>query len=177
MPEDTQNEKNIDKNTLLIILYFVQRLNGVLGKTHLQKLLFLTDLLSTKKFKKQITVMDYKKCHYGPFSSGLGSYTDELEKKGLIEAKEFPFLSDPFRKYTRYYLKKQITIKPVLVKRIGEAKTMLIDEVINSYGNMSLQEVLDIIYQLQIVRDTKPNKPLDIAKEVIEDEPDIEDIF
>jgi uncharacterized protein YwgA len=157
--------KTLDKNTLLVVLYLIERLNGVLGKTHLQKILFLTDLIATKKTDEQITVLDYKKYHYGPFSSELQEYTKELEKKGLVTEKEFPFASDSSKKYTRYYFAKEGTsAKPQLLKSIGNEKIMIIDEIVSSYGNMSLQEVLDIVYKLQLVEKTEKNKPLNMAK-------------
>lgn len=159
-------EKTLDKNTLLVVLYLIERLNGVLGKTHLQKILFLTDLLATKKTNKQITVLDYKKYHYGPFAEQLQDYTQELKSKGLISEKELPFASDASKKYTRYYFSKEGTsVKPQLLKNISSDKVMIIDEVISSYGNLNLQEVLDIVYKLQIMEKTEKNKPLDMAQD------------
>jgi uncharacterized protein YwgA len=158
--------KKLDKNTLLLVLYLIERLNGILGKTHLQKILFLTDLIATKKINTQITVLDYKKYHFGPFSVELQEYTKELETKGLITEKEFPFASDASKKYTRYYFKQDgRSAKPTLLKNLGNEKLMIVDEIVGSYGNMSLQEVLDIVYNLQIMEKTPKNKPLDIAKE------------
>ena len=171
-------QKKLDKQLLLITLYFIERLDGVLGKTHLQKLLFLTDLIAAKRIKQRITTIEYKKYRYGPFSPELEKYTDTLIRKKLIEEREFPFVSNSHKKYTRYYIKKGISAKPSLVKEIGNEKVMLIDEIISSYGNMSLQEVVDVVYKLQIVKESEMNKPLDMAKEMKKEETNLEeDIF
>lgn len=163
---ETTPSQSLDKNTLLVVLYLIERLNGVLGKTHLQKILFLTDLIATKKTNKQITVLDYKKYHYGPFSAELQEYTKELETKGLITEKEFPFASDASKKYTRYYFTQDgRSAKPALLKSLGNEKLMIVDEIVSSYGNMNLQEVLDIVYKLQIMEKTEKNKPLDMAND------------
>lgn len=165
--------KKLDKSTLEIIFYFIERLDGVLGKTHLQKMLFLTDLLSMKKFKEKLTAIDYRKYHYGPYSEAINDYTTELKKKGVIAEKKFSFRDGSERTYSRYHKTVNASIKGNLMKNIGAERVVLLDEVINSYGNMSLQGVLDIVYKLELVKGTEKNKPLDMAKEttIIDDEP------
>lgn len=155
----------LDKDTLYIIFYFIERLDGVLGKTHLQKLLFLTDLLAVRKFKKKLTKIDYKKYLHGPYSEVVDEYTAHLAEKGAIEEKKFP-VSTGVGFYSRYHKKKQGSIKSNLVANLGAEKVLLIDDVVNSFGNMSLQQVLDVVYKLEIVKDAKKNTPLDVAKEI-----------
>lgn len=156
--------KTLDKNTLGVIFYFISRLDGILGKTHLQKLLFLTDLLSMKKLKTKITSIEYKRYKHGPYSAELEKYTNHLINLDYIEAKEFPLLSNNTKKYTRYHLKKHISIKENLLKSLGPEKLLVIDEVTDSFGNLSLQNLLDIIYNLPIVKNSKMDSLLDIAK-------------
>lgn len=167
-----------DKNTLALILYFISRLNGVLGKTHLQKLLFLTDLISSKRFQEKITAIEYKRYLHGPYSSQLNDYTEKLSKSDWIEIKELPFINDPSKKYVRYYSKKPTQIKQQLLKNLGPDKMLLIDEVIDSFGNMSLQDVLEIVYGLQIIKASEMDKPLEMAKKIESKEPEDEiDLF
>ena len=46
---------------------------------------------------------------------------------------------------------------------------MLLDEIADSYGNASLQEVLDVVYGLETVKKSELRKPLEMAK-IIKDE-------
>lgn len=165
----TSGEGGFDKNTLRVVFYIIEKLNGVLGKTHLMKLLFLADLMAMKKFKEKITTVNYKRYTYGPFSPEVDNYTRRLEKMGLIEIRTMPLDYDPSKTYTRFYLQKKVSVKPLLMKNIGADKVMLLDEVIESYGNMGLQNLLDIVYELQIMKESEMNKPLDMAKEIVED--------
>ena len=171
--------KKLDKNTYEIIFYFIERLDGVLGKTHLQKMLFLADLLSMKKFKEKITAIDYRKYHYGPYSEIVNDYTTKLKDKGAITEKEFSFRDGSDRTYSRYYKKINASIKSSLMENIGAERVVLLDEGINSYGNMSLQGVLDVVYKLELVKGAEKNKPLDMAKEteITDDEPNDESLI
>ena len=156
-------QSTLDRDTLHIIFYLIERLDGVLGKTHLQKLLFLTDLLAVRKFKQKLTQIDYKKYHHGPYSEVVDEYTGQLTKQGAIEEKKY-HISTGSGFYSRYHKKKQGSIKSQLVDNLGAEKVLLIDDVIHSFGNMSLQQVLDVVYELEIVKDAKKNTPLDIAQ-------------
>ncbi len=157
-------EQQLDKNTLLIILYFIEKLNGVLGKTHLQKMLFLSDLISTKKYKEKLTTIDYQKYHFGPYSEAVADYVKELKSRNLIEERELPFHDESGKTYTRYYFKSAEPAKPSLLSALGADKTILLDDIANSFGNMSLQEVLDVVYSLETVKDAEKGTPLDMAK-------------
>lgn len=163
----------LDKNTSAVIFYLISRLDGVLGKTHLQKLLFLSDLLSVKKLKEPITSLEFIRYKHGPFAQTVDVYTADLVNKGLIDAREFPLSSKPGKTYTRYHLKKPMPqAKEALLGLIGAEKLMVVDGVADSYGNLSLQNLLDIIYGLEIVKDAKQNSLLVLAKT---DNPDTKD--
>lgn len=163
----------LDKTTVDLILYYINRLDGVLGKTHLQKMLFLTDLISSKKFDAQITKIQYKRYKHGPYSQQLNDYTNFLEKKGFIEARKLKFFSDDSKTYIRFHVKKPINVKANLLEQLGPERMLLVDEVLNSFGNLSLQEVLEIVYNLEIIKKSKMNSPLEMAKSIKEtaDEP------
>lgn len=178
---EKKQQSILDKKTLAIILYFIEKLNGALGKTHLQKMLFLTDLIYSKKFKKQLTALDYKKYTYGPYAEAVNDYTDLLVSKNLIEQRSFPFSSDPEKKYTRFYSSSKTSVKKLLAHLINDEEFVLLEEIIDSYGNMSLHDVLDIVYQLELVKTSEKNTPLDFAQKKLENkEEEIEgeiDIF
>ena len=166
-------EKNtgLNKPTLYLILYLIEKLNGVLGRTHLQKLLFLTDLMSTKKFKKQQTDLEYQKYKYGPYSEKVKEYVDYLIEKEFVEEQIFSFSYDDKKTYSRFYKKNSLRdLNEWILKNFGAENKLLIDEVIQSYGNIGLQSLLDIVYDLQIVKNTEKCSPLDIAREISNDE-------
>jgi len=160
-------KNKIDHKTATVIWYLISKLNGVLGKTHLQKMMFLADLLSAKNFQQQITVMEYKKYHYGPYTQDLDEYIKFLVNKKIIEERAFNFNSDPEKHYSRYYVLKPFTDKGLLIKEVGGSdKALLLDDIINSFGNLSLQEVLDVVYSLQETKRTDFNGPIELAKKI-----------
>ncbi len=169
-------KNDLDKTTLTIILYFIEKLNGVLGKTHLSKLLFLTDLLSIKKFDKPLSDLEFVKYHYGPYSERINEYLENLKEKGYIEIREIPFTNEP-KFYTRYFSNKKVQINSIILEALegnSEKKTLL-DEIINSFGNISLQQLLDIVYSLQIVKEAKHLETLlEKSKEVEEDKEELD---
>jgi len=170
MPQETKKiSKQLDKTTLAIVLYFIEELNGVLGKTHLQKLLFLSDLIAVKKFKKQFTKLEYEKYKFGPYSNAVNAYVNYLKGKDLIEIRKFSFLSDKSKTYIRYYRNKKSSIKNFLQQKLGADRLLALNDIISSYGNMSLQDVLDIVYELELVKKSKPCTPLNIAKDIQDD--------
>lgn len=164
-----QSKENFDKNTVAIIYYLIEHLDGVLGKTHLQKMLFLIDLLSTKKFKEPLTKLNFQRYHYGPYSEEVNNYISRLETKEQIIVKVLPFSDNEDKTYTRYYYNNKGSIKNYLYKELGAEKVMLIDEIINSFGNKSLQEVLDVVYSLETIKKADLCKPLEMAQ-IIKDE-------
>lgn len=170
----------LDRVTLAVVFYLIEKLDGVLGKTHLQKMLFLSDLIFTKKYNGPLTKLQFEKYHYGPFSVEVNDYVDSLKKRNFISSKEMFFNDDSGKTYTRFYKKKGGSVKSFLLKEIGADKLVSLDEVIDSFGNASLQQVLDVVYSLQMVKDSELKKPLDMAeviKKETEDQPDELDLF
>lgn len=171
-----KKEVALDKTTLVVILYLIERLNGVLGKTHLQKILFLSDLLSVKKFKEPITKLQFAKYHYGPFSDEVDGYIEHLERKGVVESRKFPLLSRDGQSYFRFYFKGKDTLRKILSQILAPEKIVLLDEIISSYGNASLQEVLDVVYSLETVQRSTSQTPLEMARIIKDDNNQVEEI-
>lgn len=176
-PKSAIAVNELDKITSVVMYYFVSELNGVLGKTHLQKLMFLADLLASKKFKEPITKMSYVRYTHGPYSRDLNAYIQRLTSTELIEERQFPMISNPMNHYSRFYVKKLVDAKSLLIKEIGADKMLLLDEVAQSYGNKSLQQVLDFVYSLEEVKTAGMDSPIKMAQE-IKEQPveDIDDI-
>lgn len=164
-------DKKIDKTTLVIILYIIQRLDGILGKTHLQKLLFLINLRAYKRFKNPLLKLEFEKYKYGPFSYQVDHYIDSLETKNLIRSKETTYNGD--KKYVRYYCSSKFSnIKEYLSENIelNSKEITLLDEVIDSYGSISLRDLLDIVYSLPSVKKTEYCQPIEVAKKIEDEE-------
>lgn len=157
--------QQLNNTTTALIYYIIFRLNGVLGKTHLQKMLFLTDLISAKKYNKKITDIEYKKYFHGPYSEEVKKYTDFLITKKMIEMKEFSFNDGTPRVYNRFYFAKPANVKDFLISKLGSDKMVVVEDVISSFGNMSLKNLLDVVYGLQIVSKSELNDPLKIVEQ------------
>ena len=162
---DKKAKIQLDPLTLKIILFFIDQLDGVLGRTHLQKLLFLTDLLSSKKLNKQLTNLDYTKFHFGPYSKKVQDYVKALETKGLIKEREYTFLSDTNKKYSRFIISRKTGIREKLLEELGPDTFVMLDDVAKSFGNMTLNELLDFVYSLQMVKTSEKNEKLDTTKD------------
>lgn len=163
---------SLDSVTSNLILFYISKLDGALGKTHLQKMLFLTDLISTKQLGSPITNMEYKRYLHGPYSKKLDEYVEELEKKKLIIAKELNFISSQDKKYFRFHITKSNSSEDYLKEKLSPEQISLIYEILNSYGNMSLQQVLDVVYNLEIIKDSEMNKPLEFVKNSKSEDPE-----
>lgn len=170
-------KNNFDKITLAIILYFIQKLDGILGKTHLQKLLFLLNLRSEKRLKKSLVKLEFEKNRFGPYSYKVNDYVENLIRKKAIKSEVFTYQdkSGNSKSYTRYYFNKVSSPKEFLLDNLNPKEVLLVDEVIESYGNISLRDLLDIVYSLPIVRDADYCQPLDVAKSINEEEVPVED--
>lgn len=168
----------LDKTTSALMYFFIWSLNGVLGKTHLQKLMFLSDLLASKKFKTPISKMNYIRYTHGPYCRDFDSYIEKLTKDKLIEERVLPMFSDPSKTYSRFYINNtmNINIKKHILSMLGQDKAMLLDEVVQSYGNKSLQEVLDFVYSLEEVKDAQFESPIDMAKKYTSQASDDEEL-
>ena len=166
-----KNDKKIDKRTLVIILYIIQELDGILGKTHLQKLLFLINLRAYKKFKIPLLKLEFEKYKFGPFSYQVDHYINNLKTKKYIHSEETTYNGG--KKYVRYYCSKKFAnIKEYLSENIelNSKKIALLDEVIDSYGSISLRDLLDIVYNLPSVKETEYCQPIEVAKKIEEEE-------
>jgi len=167
---------SLDKITLAIILYFIEKLNGILGKTHLQKILFLLNLLSTKRLKKPLAKLEFEKNKFGPYSYEVNNYVQELLDKKAVSIESFSFIDkdgNP-KKGIRYYFSNSPSSKEFLMENLNPKEMVLLDNVIESYGNLSLRDLLDIVYSLPTIKETKLRHPLEMAK-IIESEENIND--
>ncbi|ABQ47733.1 conserved hypothetical protein [Thermotoga petrophila RKU-10] len=119
------------------VIRAILRKTGPILKTKLLKLLFLVDYYAIKKIGKQITDLDYKKYFYGPYDKNFELVLNKMYVEGLIHTEEHIIEPGPFE-----------TGK---INLSNEEKEIL-DEVLQKYGEMTLNEVLEEIYKLDEIK-------------------------
>lgn len=176
-------KKSLDKITIAIILYFIEKLNGILGKTSLQKILFLLNLRSEKRFNKSLAKLEFEKNKYGPYSYEVNDYIEELLNKNAISIESFSYTdkNGKQKEYTRYYFKNTASPKEFLMEKLNPKEMVLLGNVAESYGNLSLRDLLDIVYSLPTIKEAKYRHPLKMAKiiesEEVTNDQNFEDLF
>ena len=68
-----------------LIKYFVYATKGYITKTQLIKFLYLADLYSVKWTGKQLTNLDWRYYHYGPWNEEIDSALKQMNGKEIIE--------------------------------------------------------------------------------------------
>ncbi len=130
-----------------IIKFIVERLSGKLGRTHLFKLIYLADYHSHRLFGKSISTFNYRWYQNGPFNSTFYDYVKYLKGKYIKEESvDFP----SYRGYVYHNMPKQMRYS-----NISEREFYLLEYVINTYGKVRLQTLLD-----EIVYKTEPMEKL-----------------
>lgn len=129
------------------VIRAILRKTGPILKTKLLKLLFLVDYYAIKKIGKQITDLDYKKYFYGPYDKNFELVLNKMYVEGLIHTEEH--ISS---KGNVYYLIEPGPFETGKINLSNEEKEIL-DEVLQKYGEMTLNEVLEEIYKLDEIRD------------------------
>ncbi|ODS32022.1 MAG: hypothetical protein SCARUB_02842 [Candidatus Scalindua rubra] len=130
-----------------IIKFIVERLSGKLGRTHLFKLIYLADYHSHRLFGESISTFNYRWYQNGPFNSTFYDYVKDLEGKYIKEEViDFPSC----RGYVYHNMPKRMRYSD-----ISEREFYILVYVINTYGKVKLQTLLD-----EIVYKTEPMEKL-----------------
>jgi len=128
-----------------IVLYLIARYCRVAGKgitrTRLMKLLFLVDYMYWKRCGRKLTNLEWRMYLFGPFSREVLGILDELEDGGKAVVKEIE---------RGVYLYKAYE-EPA---NLSEAVKSLVDEVVEKFGKLSLDELLNYVYSLDEVKRT-----------------------
>jgi len=141
-----------------VILYLLRNIEySKINRTLIFKLLFLSDYYFYLKFNRKITQYEYCKYDYGPFSPAIYSDLERLEYLGIISCK-------------KYHVVDYIECKYKIEKDID----FLIDndirnclDLVSEIGNkISLNKILDLVYSLNIVKETQSGEVINFkAKE------------
>jgi len=68
-----------------LIKYFVYATKGYITKTQLIKFLYLADLYSVKWTSKQLTELDWRYYHYGPWNEDIDAALNQMNGKAIVQ--------------------------------------------------------------------------------------------
>jgi|ERR1043166_7477706 hypothetical protein len=153
MPDDR------DQQTRDLVLYFIQKLDGNLGRTKLIKLCYLTDLFHRKTSGRPVTGFQYKLFENGPFDTNFYPTVRALEQSGYIAE---TFVQE-FNGH-RYSIKKAKSPKEFLLTR---DQLYVAERVAEKFGRLPLDVLLDeIVYRTEPAMKAKETgsirEPLDM---------------
>ncbi|MCI4438150.1 MAG: SocA family protein [Ignisphaera sp.] len=126
-----------------LILYLITRhyiaIGRGIGRAKLMKLAFLVDYLYWKRFGKRLLNVKWVKLLFGAFSKEVLDAVEELEREGIVGVVE---------------VDKGITLYTALYNnvRLGEDAKKIVEEVVKKFGKLSLEELLNYVYNLEEVR-------------------------
>ena len=126
-----------------VILYVISRF-GMRGveRTRLMKLLFLIDRVLRNR--AGIALFRWIMWKYGPFSKDVLDILDDLEVDNVVKV----------RRGVGYV----IYIHETPIELHDPELENLINEIVDRYGNVRLEELLDYVYKLPEVRDKLPGQ-------------------
>lgn len=138
---------NSSKNAQ-VIKFIIERLSGKLGRTHLLKMVYLADYHSHRLFGKSISTFKYIWWKEGPFDRTFYDCISSI-KGSYIEEESIHYPSG-----NHVYMYRNI---PTSMKYddISEPEFYVLQYIIESYGKVDLQTLLD-----EVVYETEPMKEL-----------------
>lgn len=148
-----------------VIRYFVDRLPNI-GRTLVVKYLYLADLESRRYRGKPLTDLDYIWYDHGPFDSEIYAQLDILRQGNFIKQECVQY---PNGKYGYQYAAGD---NP-LPDELAPDERAILDAVVEQYGAMSLQALLDdVVYQTKPMLDAKERNARDgqLRMELVDNE-------
>ncbi len=137
-------------NTLKeVLIALMSKLDGAKYKTELIKLCFILDYKYCQEFKKSDgpTTVKYVKYNYGPYSASFIEAFNILKEEGIISEVGLQFGEG-------LELIKNIEV------HISDDIQEMIKKVVAEYGNRSLREMKDFIYNLEEFKKTEFGSPI-----------------
>ncbi len=153
-------------NKLCSLIYFFIKKIPNLNKTELVKLSYLTDYNFYKYFNKDITGIIYKYHHHGPFSRSVYDCVDELREENILKQNK----NISINKQRRYF-SFEIATEYDIEKYLNKQELDIVDFIIAEYGKMGFEELTEISYKTEPMKNAKRGEELDFSyiKKSIED--------
>jgi len=131
-----------------LLAYLIQN-HPPLPITSLMKLSYIVDLVSIKKYNKQISNFEYIRYKYGPFNNKIYEYMQNLLENNIIS--EEPDYTPRGDEYIIYKFNQE---SDVSFDKLTEDDKEVIDEVLNSLRGYGAKALVDLAYK------TKPMKKI-----------------
>jgi uncharacterized phage-associated protein len=138
------------RKTKQLLAYIVQN-NPNISITGLMKLSYIADLISVKKFGKQISNFDYKRYKYGPFDNKIYGYLKDLISEEVIS--EDGAISQTGDEYIVYVFNKDKE-EDFSFDRLSSDEQQIINEVLESLKGYGAKALVELAYK------TKPMKKI-----------------
>jgi uncharacterized phage-associated protein len=138
------------------IIYLVDNLQGELTRTKLVKLLFLADLNYYRQKGGSLTEVTYYSYFYGPFSEKIMEAINNLNG---FEIEEHCGINPEGKEYYTYAIGKNPRCSEI--ELVPEGKDVL-DSIINQFGYMPLNDLLDYVYKSEPYRKCKKGDVIDL---------------
>lgn len=138
----------------MVIYYIVQRLGMRLTKTKLVKLLFLSDYVAKHGAKHgighTITGTTYVYYNHGPFSFDIYPAIDDMKGQEIMEVD----ISELSKHHSLFsYVEGPM---PRFDVKLDRKEKEILDFVIDSFGHMSLNDILSSVYSMKIMKKSDP---------------------
>ncbi len=148
-------EGKLTHNDILILLLYTDNATPIIGKTRIQKIVYLYEEELHKQIgwdKKVITkegsLFGFYPHYFGPFSDNLHKYLDELTAFNIIEQESIKNNSIPHKSATKYMITTlgKNYVESKLMKYIDIIKMGIISEFKIKYNNMIRDDLLYYVY-------------------------------
>lgn len=123
------------------ILLLFSKQPRIIGKTRLQKLIFLMDRKILDK-----SYFDFEPYKFGPYSSKLLAAMDELMELGLIK-EQINEYCEPDKYVTEYEISADgLERADQLIQKINPTKLVQIEEMVHQHGYNEIDSILHHVY-------------------------------
>jgi len=146
----------------LVVLYFVDRL-GEVTKTKLAKMLFIADRRYFERTNQTITGFVYRRSFFGPYPAELEDVVGSLIVKRLLRQYELVTITPECETVVRYPLVR--TERLVMYDDLDDEQRQIIDEVVDEFGEMSLDELVEMMCEFEEVKSAEFGEEIIFTKE------------
>lgn len=147
-------KQQLSNNFILLLIIFADNQSKIIGKTRLQKIVFLYENECHKKInkKRETNLFDFSAHHYGPFSKDLYKYLKHLKTFGMIKIENETTIEDDniIEKCTEYSITEDgiLTVHEEIFgkQRINQIEMEILDEFKKEYNSMNLNDLIRLVY-------------------------------
>jgi uncharacterized phage-associated protein len=134
---------------LYTIASYCKRVGRGVGRFRLMELLFLADYLSLKRLGRKLTGIEWRKHLFGPSSTKVFEVLDGLEREGMVAVEE---ISRGILLYKAY--------RAIEEPSISKEAENIVNEVIEKFGSLDIDELLNHINSLDEVKSREPGEKI-----------------